>query len=301
MENASASGGKPGIDEVLGFAIADRDCRGRVVRLGPVLETILSAHQYPELIKALLAEALVLTTLMGSLLKGEGDQLTLQAQAEGGIIRLLVCDYREGELRGYAQLDEERLETVGETPSLHSLFSGGYLAVTFDLTSIGQRYQGIVPLEGSSLSEAVETYFARSEQVPTLIRTAIRMEEGDRVAGGMLIQHLADGEEGRERLHVRQDHPEWNDVSLIARTVRPDELTDKSLRLEALIWRLYNEEREVRVGGVANLTRGCRCSERHFEDVLARFPSEDRRDMRDEKGVILVDCAFCSRQFAIQD
>ncbi len=288
-------------DHLLGFTIPDRNCRGRVVRLGPVLDEILGAHAYPKALTHVLAEALVLTTMMGGLLKGEGDQLTLQAQSEGGVASLLVCDYRDGELRGYIQHDPDRMKDVGTSASLPALFGTGHLAITFDIAKTGQRYQGIVPLEGESLSAAVESYFAQSEQVPTRIRTAIRSGPEGCLAAGLLVQHLPDGEEGRERLHVRHDHPEWEHVSIMAESLRHEELADTSLSLEELIWRLYHEEREVRVMPGSRLGKGCRCTETHFEDVLARFPKEDRREMANDDGIILVDCAFCSKAFAIQD
>jgi len=288
-------------DQLLSFTLPDRNARGRMVRLGPVLNRILSAHDYPPAIKQLLAEALVLTALMGGLLKRGGSQLTLQAQAEGGVVSLLVCDYRDGELRGYAKFDPERLRALDSLPSLEALFGGGYLAVTFDLTATDERYQGVVPLEGNSLSEAVESYFAQSEQVPTLIRTAVQVRANQSVAGGMLIQHLAESEEGRERLHVRMDHPDWDHVAIMGGSVDRGELVDAELPLENLLWRLFHEEREIRVQPSAALSRGCRCSVVHFEEVLSRFSKEDRRDMRDDNGVILVDCAFCSREFEIQD
>ena len=295
------SGAETGFDRLLQFTLPDRHARGRVVRLGPVLEEILAAHDYPPTLKHLLGEALVLTALMGSLLKDEGSQLTLQAQSDDGIVSLLVCDFRGGELRGYARHDAGRFAGLGANPSLEALFGGGYLAITFDLPATDQRYQGIVPLEGLSLSEAVERYFAQSEQVPTLIRSAVRAGHGGCIAGGLLVQHLPDGEEGRERLHARMDHPEWEHVAALAGSTRHEELVDPELSLEALVWRLFHEEREVRVLPGDSVTRGCRCSVVHFEEVLARFPKEDRDDMRDEHGVIRVDCAFCSREFLIED
>jgi molecular chaperone Hsp33 len=291
----------PDIDRLVSFTIPERDARGRVVRMGPVLHKILAAHAYAPAIKHLLAEALVVTALLGGLLKRAGSQLTLQAQTEGGIVDLLVCDYRDGELRGYVKHDLERLSLVGANPSLSALFGKGYLAITFDVADADQRYQGVVPLEGESLADAVETYFAQSEQVPTLIRAAVRVGTDSCVAGGLLVQHLADAEEGRGRLHARAERPEWDHVAILAQSVRHDELLDPELSCEGLIWRLFNEEREIRVQAATPLSRGCRCSIVHFEEVLARFPKEDRRDMRDEKGVIRVDCAFCSREFAIQD
>lgn len=292
-----------GFDRVLAFTIPDMHARGRAVRLGPVLDRILSAHDYPPAIRNLLAEALVICALIGSLLKdGEdetGSQLTMQVQAQGGIVDLLVCDYRAGEVRGYVRHDAERLAMLGANPSLFALFGKGYLAITFDLAATGQRYQGIVPLEGDTLSECCQDYFAQSEQVPTLLRVGVRCEGGHCVAGGLLIQHLAEGEEGRVRLHVRMDHPEWEHVAALAGSTRHDELVDPALSLEGLIWRLFHDEREVRVQPGAALSRGCRCSVEHYASVLGQFSEEDRAEMRDDDGLIGVDCAFCSKRFGI--
>ncbi|HSQ96336.1 MAG TPA: Hsp33 family molecular chaperone HslO [Croceibacterium sp.] len=301
MNKEIDSGAETGFDRLLQFTLPDRNARGRIVRLGPTLEDILAAHPYPPTLKHLLSEALVLTALMGALLKDDGSQLTLQAQADDGIVSLLVCDYRGGELRGYARHDEERYAELGANPSLSELFAGGYLAITFDLAATRQRYQGIVPLEGNSLSTSVERYFAQSEQVPTLIRTGVRAGIGGTIAAGMVVQHLADGEEGRERFEARMDHPEWEHVATLAGGLTAEELVDPELSLEALVWRLFHEEREVRVLQGDLTSRGCRCSVVHFEEVLARFPKEDRKEMRDKKGIIRVDCAFCSREFLIED
>lgn len=288
-------------DRLLTFTIPGRNVRGRAVRLDGVMDVILSAHDYPPAITNLLAEALVMAALLGGLLKEEGSQLTMQAQSQTGVVSLLVCDYRDGELRGYAQFDSERLDTLGANPTLASLFGDdGHLAITFDLATAEQRYQGIVPLEGTSLAEACEFYFARSEQVPTLIRVGTRSGGSDGcVAGGLLVQHLPEGEEGRERLHVKMDHPEWEHVAILAGSTRHQELVDRDLSMEALIWRLFHEEDEIRTERGASLTRGCRCSVEHFERVLARFPEDERVAMRGPDGTIPVDCAFCSRIFPI--
>lgn len=291
--------GETGFDRLLSFTIPARNARGRIVRLGPVLETILAAHDYPPPIKHLLAEALVITALIGGLFKDEDGQLTVQAQTSGGIVGLLVCDYRGGELRGYVRHDAERLAALGANPSLFALFGQGYLAMTFDLASANQRYQGIVPLEGNSLAEACQAYFVQSEQVPTLMRVAVRSDGKACVAGGLLAQHLAEGEEGRERLHVRLDHPEWEHVAVLAGSTKHDELVDPELSLEALIWRLFHEEPEVRVEHGPDLSRGCRCSIDHYRSVIAQFPESERAEMRDDAGLIVVDCAFCSKLFEI--
>jgi molecular chaperone Hsp33 len=285
-------------DTLMGFTLPARNARGRVVRLDGVLDQVLSAHDYPAPITHLLGEALVLGALMGGLLKGDNAQMTMQAQTQSGIVKLLVCDYRAGAVRGYADFDGDRLAKLGANPSLPALFGEGYLAITFE-TEGRQRYQGIVPLEGNSLAEACESYFSQSEQIPTLIRIASRAGQGGRMAAGLLVQHLPDGEEGRERLHVRMDHPDWEHVAVLAGTISHDELLDPALSLEAIAWRLFHEEEEVRVQGGAMLSRGCRCSTAHYETIIARFPPEEQEEMRGPDGIIAVDCAFCSRTFAL--
>lgn len=283
-------------DAALGFALPGRHARGRLVRLGRVLDEVLAAHDYPAPIARLLSEALVLTGLLGAMLKEAGGQLTLQAQTESGIVDLLVADYRGGELRGYVRFDRERLAAEPQ-PSLFALFGKGYLAITFDQTATRERYQGIVPLEGASLAEAVEHFFAQSEQIPSLVRLAV--DDSGHVAGGILLQHLPEGEEGRERLHTRLDHPEWDHVRALGRTIRAGELVDPALPLETLLWRLFHEEEEVRTLAAVALSRGCRCSPDHVRKVIARFAAAERAEMADADGMIGVDCEFCSRVFAI--
>lgn len=290
---------KGGMDEVLPFTIPARDVRGRVVRLGPVLHEILAAHDYPPVLRRLLGEALILTAMMGTLLKDEDCQLTFQVQAQAGVVDLLVCDYREGDLRGYVRHDAARLADLGRADSLADLFGDGFLAITFDLAATDKRYQGIVPLEGDSLTQICQSYFAQSEQVPTLIRIGLDVEGDQCVAGGLLIQHLPDGEEGRERLHARMDHPHWEHVSALAGSMTQEELVDPALALDDLIWRLFHEEPEVRLLTTSDVTRGCRCNAEYYRSVLSRFPAEELAEMRDEQGAISVDCAFCSKVFPI--
>lgn len=284
---------------LLAFTIPTRDARGRIVRLDSTLDEILAAHDYPAPITHLLAEALVLAVLMGGLVKQDGSQVTMQAQTEAGAVRLLACDYKGGELRGYVDFDAARLAELGANPSLFALFGKGYLAITFDLAGGEGRYQGIVPLEGDSLTEACERYFHQSEQVPTLIRCAVRSDASGVRAAGLLVQHLPEGEEGRERLHAKLDHPEWEHIAILAGSLRHEELLDPALSLEAIAWRLFHEEEEVRVQPGAGISKGCRCSVEHYRQVLERFPEQDRKEMRDENGIVLVDCAFCSKQFGI--
>ena len=289
-------------DQPLRFSLPNRHARGRLVRLDSVLSEILAAHSYPPLVEKTLAEALVLTALLGASLKQADGQLTMQAQTKGAI-RLLVCDYKDGAVRGYVQFDETAVAALPANSTLFGLFGTGYLAITFDralpVGEGGGRYQGIVPLEGASLAEAAEHYFVQSEQIPTMIRVGVGRVDGRCIAGGLLVQHLPEGEEGRERLHVRLDHPEWEHVAALSGTMGADELCDPALPLEEIVWRLFHEEDEVLIEKGFALAKGCRCDMAHIRDVIAKFPPEDRADMADETGDIIVDCEFCSRRFPI--
>lgn len=290
-------------DRPLRFSIPEMHARGRVLRLDAVLNDILSAHAYPPQVETTLAEALVLTALLGATLKNAEGQLTLQAQTENGAISMLVCDYKDGDLRGYAQFDPIKLAELPPDATLFGLFGKGYLAITFDrelpASEGGGRYQGIVPLEGESLGAAATSYFAQSEQIPTLIKVAVDHVDGRCLAGGFLLQYLPEGEEGRERLHVRMDHPEWEHVSTLASTLSPDELSDPKLPLEEIVWRLFHEEEQVRIECGAALAKGCRCDPHHIRSVIANFPADERADMADEAGDIVVNCEFCSKRFPI--
>jgi molecular chaperone Hsp33 len=294
-----ADAAAPATDSVLGFTVPGRNARGRVVRLGPTLDAILHAHAYPEPLARLLAEALVLTALVGATLRGDEGQMTMQAQAQGGPVDLLVCDYQGGSLRGYLRFDPARLDEIGPQASLETIFGQGYLAITLDQTVTDDRYQGIVPLEGDRLIHVVEQYFSTSEQIPTLLRVGIsRNGAGHWRAGGLLVQHLPRGEVGGPRLHVERMHPDWEHVQTLAATTTDDELVDEDLPLDVLLWRLFHEE-EIRVVPAVDITRGCRCSPDYIRTVLARFPESDLEHMRESDGHVKVDCAFCATSFNI--
>jgi molecular chaperone Hsp33 len=277
------------LDAALGVAIPSRNARGRIARLGPVIDAVLANHGYPPLIERLLAEALTMTALLGALLK----------QTQGGIVDLLVCDYLGGELRGYVRYDRERLADASMSPGLKELFGDGYLAITFDQPASKERYQGIVPLEGKSLADAAQSYFAQSEQIPSLVRLAAEKQGEHWTGGGLLLQHVPEGEDGRERLHTRLDHPDWPHIAVLGGSVKPEELTDPDLPLDDLLWRLFHEEDEVRTLASLPLRKGCRCDPDYVRSVIARFPAEERKEMIGDDGKISVDCAFCSATFQI--
>lgn len=287
----------PTADRTLGFMVPARNVRGQVVRLDATLNAILAAHAYPEPLIRLLAEALTLTALVGATMRQEDGQVTLQAQAKGGVVELLACDWRAGELRGYLKHDPEW--PVSEGMTLPQLFGEGYLAITVDQTVSNERWQGIVPLEGDTLAHALEAYFGQSEQLPTLIQLGLSGDAGSGwLAGGLIVQHLARAEIGGERLDAGEQHADWEHVAALAATTSAEELGDASLSEEALLWRLFHEE-QVRVTPGPTPRRGCRCSLAHIKDVLSRFPEAERAEMRGDDGMIGVDCQFCSRVWKI--
>lgn len=293
MMSASRDG-----DRLLGFTLPGRSARGRVVRLDGSLGEILAAHAYPAPIARLLAEALAMTAIFGSLFRPDEGQVTLQAKGEGGPVSLLVADCRNGAIRGYAAQELDRRFPPSE--ALEGLFGPGRLVITLDQTSSAERYQGIVSLGSETLQQTAEGYFSSSEQIPTLVRLAAALgPDGRWTAGGFLIQALARKEHEGTRLHVDADHPDWAHVQALASTLRPEELTDPSLPLEDLLWRLFNED-EVRLVEEQRLVKGCRCSVEHIRQVLQQFPEDERADMRNADGKVAVDCEFCSKQFLLE-
>jgi molecular chaperone Hsp33 len=287
----------PGHDANIGFAVPGRDVRGRLVRLDTSLNAILAAHDYPAPLAAVLADALLTTALIGATLRDDAGGITLQAQAQGPL-SLLVSDWNGGALRGYL-----KGETGTPAGDLAAMFGEGHLAVTLDETRHTERYQGIVPLEGSSIAAAIEHYFRASEQIPTLIRTGLAgSAETGWSAGGLLLQYLPRGEDGQSRRFAEDDgQPEpadWQHMHALAGTITPAELADLSLSPETLLWRLFHEE-EVRLFPGAPPSRGCRCSPDHIEAVLRRFSDDDRAEMRGPDGLIGVDCQFCARTWKI--
>ena len=293
-----ASGLATDSDTLIAFTVPERGVRGRIVRLDAALGAILGAHAYPDPIARLLGEALGLAALLGSLLRPEDGQLTLQAKGKGGPVTLLVADYKAGAIRGYASQDLDRRFQPADT--LGALLGEGYLVITLDQTASAERYQGIVTLGQETLERAAEGYFAESEQLPTLVRLAAeRTESGRWIAGGLIVQHLPRSEVGAARLHVEGGNADWEHMLALASTVTRDELLEPSLRLETLLWRLFNEE-AVHAMPPVLLARGCRCSKDHIVSVLEQFPEEERATMRNAEGLISVDCEFCSKQFLLE-
>lgn len=311
-----------GDDHVVPFQVEGLDVRGRAVQVGPLLNAILGRHNYPVPVAKLLAEAIVLTMLIGSSLKFSG-KLTVQTKSDGPV-DLLVADFTAPDaIRSYARFDETRLEEAiasGKTAP-QELLGNGVLAFTID-QGVGMRpYQGIVALDGSSLEDIAGAYFRQSEQLPTRVRLGVaeffdRDEDGKGRkgyrAGGIIAQflppsadrlpvqdlHGGDGDEREKDLDGNGIDDAWDEAVSLLNTVEAAELTDPQVQSERLLYRLFHE-RGVRIYDAQGVKDQCSCSEEKLKGVLSGFTAEEITDCA-EDGKIAVTCEFCSTTYTYQ-
>ncbi|MGK6316285.1 Hsp33 family molecular chaperone [Neorhizobium sp. DT-125] len=304
-----------GDDRVVPFQVEGLDVRGRAVQLGPLLNAILGRHEYPAPVARLLAEAVVLTALLGTSLKFDG-KFTVQTKGDGPV-DLLVADFSTPDaLRAYARYDEEALAAALEEgrTSPPDLLGRGVLAFTIDQGRGMQPYQGIVPLDGSSLEEIAGVYFRQSEQIPTKVRLGVaelfdRDAEGkprhNWRAGGLVAQFLPQapermrqpdlhGGDGDDRETDLSDDA-WTEARSLVETIDTDELTDPQVAIERLLFRLFHE-RGVRVYEPQRVHDRCSCSREKIKSVLAGFTAEEI-EASQEDGQIAVTCEFCSTTY----
>ncbi|QEE13093.1 Hsp33 family molecular chaperone [Bartonella krasnovii] len=302
-------------DAVIPFQVEELDIRGRVVQLGKTLDSILNRHQYPEPVSYLLAEALLLTVLLGTSLKLTG-KFILQTHSDGPV-NMLVCDFSPpSSLRGYARFDKEQLKQAIDNDQISSknLLGKGTLAFTIDQGPNMQPYQGIVALDGSNLQEAARTYFDQSEQISTDIRLAVailinRDNQGKPQkswrAGGILTQFLpqASSHHQIDNLHQKREETkdqtqldnQWQEAKILMATIESSELTDPQVGSKRLLYRLFHEQ-GVRVFNPFSLVDQCSCSREKIKGMLESFPSDERNEMVKNK-YISVTCEFCSKMY----
>jgi molecular chaperone Hsp33 len=307
-------------DTILPFSVEALELRGRVVRFGPAIDTILSQDRYPAPVAKLLGEAIVLTVLLGSTLKFDG-RFILQTQTDGPV-RMLVIDYSTpGRVRGCARFDANRLSAAlaAGHGGAGALLGKGHLAMTIDQGPDTARYQGIVALEGKDLEHAAREYFLRSEQIPTQVRLAVAEEMradagGARHrwrAGGLLLQFLPRSEERARQpdldpgdvpagFEVERPHEDdaWVEARSLVATVQDVELLDPDISTEQLLYRLFHE-RGVRVFRSRDLHAQCSCSRKNVEQMLQSFSPHDRDDMVQD-GKITVTCEFCNATYVFE-
>ncbi len=295
-------------DFVQPFQIEAPGLRGRLVRLGAAVDAVIAPHDYPPEVAGLLAEAMAMAAVLASGLKYDGI-FTLQIQGDGPVGLVMVDVTSDGDMRGYARCDAERLGAIGRTPEapVPRLLGAGHMAFTVDQGPDTERYQGLTPLEGASLSECAHSYFRQSEQVETAIRLCVSPVAGSRAGSGsgkepggprraaaLMIQRLPaddaadpDGEEN------------WRRAVILMSSATPGELLDPALSANQILFRLFHED-GVRVFRRRPLRHRCRCSRGKVDAILRSFPAIEIRDMA-EDGRITVTCEFCKTVYVFTD
>lgn len=289
------------------FLINACNVRGNVVRLGRAVDVILSRHSYPESMSQLLAEQLVLACMLSGNLEEKG-KLTIQAKGgEDAPVKFSVVTVNEeGDVKGYIELNEGGLAHLsalkkqgGDARLSEFLGKDGFLALTISSTATGSQYQGIVGLEGESLTDALTEYFTQSQQLQVSIKVAVGkvVEQGKPkwFASGIMLQRMPFiGGTQEEQVSPEEDEENWNRSNILMQTVTNQELLNPTLSPQDLLLRLFNED-GVWVFEPKELQVSCNCSRDRIEDVLSTFNDEDLEHMKTEGGVISVNCQFCNK------
>ncbi len=296
----------PAIDDLVQpFQIEASHLRGRMVRLGATLDEILARHAYPDAVAKFLGETMTLAVLLASMLKYEGI-FTLQTKGDGPI-KLMVADVTSvGDVRAYAQFDEEALAKAGDDVDIApapALLGKGYIAFTVDQGQNTDRYQGIVELYGTTLADCVQHYFRQSEQIDTgLTVTVGRSDEGHWRAGGIMLQRLPEQQPVAGVLPLSSDAEDgWRRAMVLMASTTSGELLDPDLRANDLLFRLFHED-GVRVWPPSHLRFGCRCSRERVVGMLSNLPRGEVESMKVEgKDEVEVVCQFCSTAYRFDD
>jgi molecular chaperone Hsp33 len=286
-------------DLVQPFRLDPFALRGRLVRLGPTIDRILSQHDYPEPVAALLGEAITLAIVLSGALKYDGV-FTLQTKGDGPI-RLMVADVSTaGAVRGYAQYDMAKLEQVlaeagAAEPSVPRLVGSGYIAFTVDQGEETDRYQAIVELGGATLAECAQHYFRQSEQVQAGIKLSVGRtgHDGSWRAGGLMLERVPP--EGGRAIIADDVEDAWRRAMVLMSSATREELVDPDLPPHGLLYRLFHED-GVRVYRTHALEARCRCSRERIEAILRAFPPSELDEMKKEE-VTTVTCQFCNARY----
>lgn len=293
---------------IIPFQLERSNLRGRIVRMGAPLHEIITAHSYPEPVSHLVAEAVTLSLCLSSMLKYDGI-FTLQAQGDGPV-GMLAADVRTPAfIRGCASFNEERVEHARERLAamsnlessenhLAQYLGKGYIAFTVDQGENAERYQGIVELEGASLIDCVQHYFRQSEQIATGIRMAVGSRNDQWRGTAIMLQNMPDDDQGYQPLDTtKSEDDDWLRSMVLMQSATEEELLDKNLSSEELLFRLFHEE-GVRVYEPLEIVRECRCSLEKVQNVIRLLPDDDREYMIKD-GRIELTCEFCSKTYGL--
>jgi molecular chaperone Hsp33 len=283
------------------FYLPQRPVRGRLIRLGPLADALLTRREQHPVVAKLAGQAMALTASLATALKFRGS-FSLQAKGDGPVPMLLADCTESGNLRGYARPDADKLTALlAETPDPDAadLLGSGYLAFTVDQGPDMERHQGIVAIEGRSLADMALHYFATSEQLECTVHLACAQLDaqpnGGWRAGALILERVAGAGGIDPDMDDAAQEDSWHTAKLLAGTLTDAELLDDQLPAETLLYRLFHSE------GVATdrpraLAYGCRCSRAKLSGILDRFPGADLNDMVVD-GAIVMTCEFCNLDF----
>ena len=301
-------------DFVRTFRLDAAGVRGRQVRLGSALNTVLEQHDYPDPVSRLLGELIALSALLASTIKYDGV-FTVQTRGDGPLGMMVADVTSAGALRGYADFHADILRAAlagAEEGSVPRLLGAGHLAFTVDQGPDTERYQGFVALEGTSLSECAHNYFRQSEQIATAIQLTAEWVAGVWRAGALMLQH-APGGGGYDRplgrdalpdtpgagLEDQEANEDWRRAVILMSSVSPAQLLDPTLGSDDLLFRLFHEE-SVRVHAPRPLAFGCRCSRARVESTLKALPRDEIKALNID-GRVVVTCQFCNKSESFGD
>jgi molecular chaperone Hsp33 len=279
------------------FHLPQKPVRGRLVRLGPLADALLTRHAQHQVVTRLAGEALALAAALSSALKYRGV-FSLQAKGDGPVSMLLADCTEAGALRGYSRADAEKLALLlaaTPEPDTADLLGGGYLAFTVDQGNDTDRYQGIVAIEGRTLADMALHYFETSEQLACEVRLACAHTEAGWRASALILERVAGAGGLAPELDQAAQDEAWRTALALAATITDAELLDDALTPETLLWRLFHAE-GVAVDRPRALAYGCRCSRQRLSGILEGFSPDDLDHMAVD-GDIVMTCEFCNLDF----
>jgi molecular chaperone Hsp33 len=282
---------------VIPFFLPRRPVRGRLVRLGPLADALLTRHDNHPVVTRLSGEALALAAALSGALKFRGS-FSLQAKGDGPVPMLLADCTDTGALRGYARAKPDALATLLRTtpsPAAGELLGGGYLAFTVDQGPDQHRHQGIVTIEGADLAEMALHYFRTSEQIGCMLHLACEPTEAGWRAGALILEKVAGAGGVDPMLDAEAQEESWRTATMLAATLTDTELLDDALPPETLLYRLFHTE-GVALDRARALSYGCRCSRARLSGILETFPPDDLDHMAVDGGIVMT-CEFCNFDF----
>ncbi|MGD8107451.1 Hsp33 family molecular chaperone HslO [Pantoea sp. FN0302] len=266
-------------DQMHRYLFENHAVRGELVNLSATWREIVAGHDYPQPVQQLLGELLVATSLLTATLKFEGD-ITVQLQGDGALTLAVINGNNRQEMRGVARVQGE----IAPGSSLKEMVGNGYLVITISPEK-GERYQGVVGLEGDTLAACLEDYFMRSEQLPTRLFIRTGEHEGQAGAAGILLQVLPAQDTDKE---------DFNHLATLTETIKTEELI--GLPANEVLWRLYNQE-EVTIYEPQNVSFKCTCSRERCGEVLKTLPQEEVDQILQEDGQIDMHCDYCGSHY----